>query len=99
MAKSGIVRTRHVTITSPSGERLKTGVWSRAKRWAKSPDALTNLRQAINYAKSVMDKKHLGTIVYIGDVPIYHCKWGGGRVFAGWKNNPAAEYWKRKVSG
>jgi len=99
MANSRVVRTRHVTITSPEGERLKRPMWGKAKRWAKSRDILTNLRQAINYARKVMDKKRLGTVVYIGDVPIYHCKWGGGRVFAGWKANPAAGYWRRKVSG
>jgi hypothetical protein len=36
-------------------------------------------------------------VVYAGDAPVYHCKWGGGRGFAGWKSNPVAEWWRRRM--
>ena len=91
------VSTRHVTITSPSGDRLSKAVWSKERVWHKYKETLSNLKQAITYARNVLKKKQLGTIVYVGDQPVYHCKWGGGRGFQGWKNNPVAEYWRRKL--
>ena len=91
------VSTRHVTITSPSGDRLKKAVWSREKVWRKYKDTAANLKQAITYARNVLAKKQIGTVVSVGDAPVYHTKWGGGRGFAGWKNNPVGEWWKRKL--
>ena len=98
MAKSRVVRTRHITIVSPAGERLKQPVWSRARLWRKYRDLLPNLRRAIDYAREVLAKQRIGTVVYIGDVPVYHCKWGDGRAFKGWKANPVAEYWRKRLS-
>lgn len=98
MANSRVVRTRHVTITSPAGDRLQKPIWSRARAWKRYRDLLPNLRQAINYARGVLAKKQIGTVVYIGDVPIYQCKWGGGRAFTAWKANPVAEYWRKRLS-
>ena len=98
MAKARAVRTRHVTIVSPAGERLKKTVWGKARVWRKYKDLLPNLKQAITYARGVLAKQRIGTVVYIGDVPVYHCKWGDGRAFKGWKANPVAEYWRKRLS-
>lgn len=97
MAKTRLVRTRHITIVSPEGNRLKKPLWSRFKLWRKYRDVLPNLKRAITYAREVLAEKQIGTVVYVGDVPIYHTKWGGGRPFEGWKKNPVAEYWRRRV--
>ena len=91
------VTTKHVTIYSPEGSRLKDAVWSRARVWRKYKDTLGNLKQAITFAREVMDRKQIGTVVYVGDTPVYHTKWGGGRAFYGWKSNPVAEWWRRRV--
>jgi len=96
MAK--IISTRHVTITSATGERLKEPVWSKPRMWRKSKNVLTNLKRAITYAQNVLEQKRIGTVVYVGNAAVYHCKWGGGRAFQGWKSNPAAEWWKRKLN-
>ena len=98
MANSRVVRTRHITIVSPAGDRLKKPVWSRARVWRKYREVLPNLRRAIDYAREVLAKQRIGTVVYIGDVPVYHCKWGDGRAFRGWKANPVAEYWRKRLS-
>ena len=92
-----IVSTRHVTITNPAGDRLKKAIWTAPKIWRKYKEVAANLKQAITYARKVLAKKQIGTIVYVEDTPVYHCKWGGGRGFQGWKNNPVAEYWRRKL--
>ena len=99
MAKARLVRTRHVTITSPEGERLKKPVWSRAKVWKRYKDIVSNLKQAITYAREMVETRQIGTVVYVGEIPVFHAKWGGGRAFTGWKANPAAEYWRRKLRG
>lgn len=91
------VSTRHVRITSRTGERLKKAVWTEPKLWRKSRDIAANLKQAITYARRVLRDKRIGTVVYVGDVPVYHCKWGAGRAFQGWKDNPVAGYWRRKL--
>lgn len=91
------VRTKHVTIYSPEGGRLKQAVWGKPRLWKKYKTIANNLKHAIIYARKVLEKQKIGTIVYIGDVPVYHCKWGGGREFAGWKNNPAGEFWRLKL--
>lgn len=92
------VYTRHVTIVSPDGNRLKKALWSKVKRWNKYQTTAANLRAAITYAKEVLAHRYTGTIVYVGDIPVYHCKWGGGRAFHGWKDNPLAGYWKRQLA-
>lgn len=92
-----VVSTRHVTITSPSGDRLKKAVWSRERVWRKYKDTAPNLKQAITYARNVLAKKQIGTVVYVGDVAVYHAKWGGGRGFQGWKASPVAEWWRRRL--
>lgn len=99
MAKTKLVSTRHITITSATGERLKKPVWSKPRMWRRSKNTATNLHRAIAYANNVLEQKRIGTVVYIGDIPVYHAKWGGGRAFMGWKANPAAEYWRRKIKG
>ena len=92
------VSTRHVTITSPDGGRLKEPAWSKPRVWRRAKNTVSNLKQAITYARNTLDKKQIGTVVYVGTVPVYHCKWGGGRGFQGWKDNPVAGWWRRKLN-
>ena len=95
MAKT--ITTRHVTIISAEGERLKKAVWSRPRHWRKHKATESNIKQAITFANNKLNTDHIGTVVYVGNMPIYHTKWGGGKGFAGWKNNPVAGFWKRKL--
>lgn len=98
MARAKLVSTKHITITSATGERLKDPVWSKPRMWRRSKNNATNLLRAITHANNVLEQKRIGTVVYVGDMPVYHCKWGAGKAFTGWKANPAAEYWRRKLS-
>lgn len=91
------VRTQHVSIVSRYGDRLKKPLWSKPRLWRKYPETGKNLKQAITYAINALNKQQLGTIVYVGENPVYHCKWGGGRGFQGWKDNPVAGYWRKII--
>lgn len=96
MGTTRLVRTRQVTLTSLEGKRLSKPVWGKAKLWKRARGILLNLKLAIAYAHKALEKR-IGTVVYVGDVPVYHTKFGGGKAFAGWRKNPVAEYWRRKV--
>jgi len=97
MTNSGVVRTRHLTLYTATGKRLKKPGWSRARVWKKHRDTLSNLKQAIAYAQGTLERQRIGTVVYVGGVSVYHAKWGGGKAFTGWKSNPAASYWQKRV--
>ena len=92
------VRTRSITITASDGTRLKKPKWGRARLWQKYPGIAKNLTPAIAHANKVLENSRIGTIVYVGDIPVYHCKWGSGKGFSGWKGNPVAGLWQRKLS-
>ena len=91
------ITTRNVSIFAKDGTRLKKVAWGRVVRWNKAADTPANLQQAIAYAKDTLRKKRIGTIVYVGGVPVYHAKWGGKSSFAGWKSNPVAGMWRKKL--
>lgn len=93
-----IVRTRHVSLTNKEGGRLKQAIWSKPRRWMKLKSVGANLKAAINFALRYLQLHRIGTVVYIGDTPVFHCKWGvDGRSFSGWKSNPVAAYWQNKL--
>ena len=90
------VKTLSITIYTPDGKRLGYTKKGKVRWWTKHPDTASNLRQAITYAKATLNK-HMGTIVYVGTVPVYHCKWNPGITFYGWKSNPVAGMWRKKL--
>lgn len=91
------VKTRSVTVHSPDGTRLQVAKWGKVRRWNKSPDTISNLKQAIAHANTAL-RKRMGTIVYVGTAPVYHGKWSPASSYAGWKGNPVANYWRKKIA-
>ena len=92
------VKTRHISIFASDGTRLKKVAWGKVRVWKNATDTATNLRQAIAFANATLQKR-LGTIVYVGTIPVYHCKYGGKSSYRGWKSNPVANMWRKKIAG
>ena len=89
------VRSRHVTIFSPSGKRMREAKWGRWQLWHRFPDTTNNLKDALRYTLSTLKKKGLGSVIYVGNVPVFDAKMGADRVpYVSWKDNPTAYNWK-----
>lgn len=95
------VLTRHITTG-----RGHKAVWGSFKPWLNHKDMVLNIKEAIRYAKKKLREAHIGTIVYIAKkgtqsaLPVWEAKWGHDNLpFISWKANPAADYWRRRLSG
>ena len=56
------------------------------------------LKVFIKYARAVLAEKHLDTVVYVNDIPIYHAGIDKqGSTLSDWEDNPVANYWKGRV--
>lgn len=102
--RNAVVSTRHVTITAKDGSRLKAAKWGKRKVWKVHKNTANNLTAAIDFVHKALEKQHMGTIVYVGTIPVYHAKYNRSKkqnldmLFKGWKSNPVANYWKSKLS-
>jgi hypothetical protein len=98
------VLSRFVSQRNRYGERVKNTRWGKWQRWGKHKDNALNVKDAIQYAVFSLKVWNTGTVVYVlkGSGPptrIYHAKLGNdGSRFLGWHSNPAADYWRRRVS-
>lgn len=95
-----IILSRHVT-TKTGGK----AVWGDFRQWVQSTNPVTNIRAAIRYAKSYLQERHIGTVVYVtirgtdNVVPVWQAKWGhDNQPFITWNANPAADYWRRQIA-
>ena len=92
------VQTKHVT-TGVGGK----AIWGKVKTWRQYADIKLNIKAARDYAVAYMNRRHIGTVLYIrregtrGATPIFQAKWGHDNLpFVRW-NGPVGEYWKRQL--
>ena len=104
MAEIQVRRKRRTRIFRVSAQHVTLGaggkaVWGKVQtRRVKSTNLAEYIRNALTYAHRILNRKQIGTVVSINDIPVYHTKWGNdGYPFYGWKDNPTAQYWKRSL--
>ena len=94
-----VITTRHVTLMDKNGHRIQKPRYpGKPHIWNHQDTPEKNLLQAIKYALWVLKEKQVGTVIWVNKIPVWHCKFGtDGSYFQGWKDDPLAEYWKRRV--
>ena len=98
------VLSRYVTLKDKYGRRLQKARWGKWMVWNKHSDMAQNVKDAVQYAVHQLKVWDIGTVVYLkgraGEpTPIYQAKAGlDGSHFLGWKPNPVAGYWRRKLA-
>jgi len=95
------ILSRH--ITTVRGGKAK---WGAFKEWSEHKDNALNIRDAMKYGTRYLNRRHVGTIVYITQkgskevLPIWEAKWGhDNQPYIAWKRYPVADYWRRRVEG
>lgn len=100
---------RPAPVTAILSRRVTTVVggkalWGDFKRWGKYSDNARNLKAAIRDALGYLNRRHIGTIVYVAlrgskdIIPLWQAKWGhDGIPFTAWKANPVAVWWRGRV--
>jgi len=108
---SYLIQSRAVFDKDGTGHRFSGGKirWGKWRTWNRRLDNELNLREAIRWAMLRLKTFRLGAVVYIRAVvnnraskeetPIFEAKWGHDDLpYMAWKDNPAAYYWKRRLS-
>jgi len=107
-----LVRSRAIFDKNGEGHRFSGGKVRKGKwiTWNAHQDNNLNLREAIIDARSRLKLRRVGTVVYIvpfydgiwsrkNATPLFDAKWGhDGLPYMSWKDNPAAMYWRRRIS-
>ena len=96
------VATQTIAIMDTSGRRLKEPRRGELRYWKRHKNVEANLRAAIKYTEAFVKKYHRGVVVLLitgaDKMPVYQGKWGtNNKPFFGWKPNPVAEYWRKRV--
>ncbi len=97
------ILSRNVSLKDRFGRRIQQPRWGRWMHWSQHSNITANLRDAIQYAVIQLKVYGVGTVVYVSrpsqnPVEIYQAKAGVNvNNYLGWKKNPVADYWKRRV--
>ena len=85
----------------------RKAVWGPYVSWRRYSDPARNIKQAVDAGKGFLKRRRVGTVVYIARTnqdprnatPIWHAKYGtDSSFFKGWKANPIADMWRRRIN-